>query len=288
MHNATVPGDSQLTFTTLGWMMWNHLLSTLGCGACIAAYDGSPFAPSPSTIWAIASKFKITNLGLSPRYLQVLETEGYIPNKEFDLSHIKQVQTAGSVLKPELYDWMRANIHEDVWINNGTGGTDVRPALPSSPSPRDERLPLPHPRPPRARRSGLFAPAFSNSWLTLSLSPSAQICNLFIGAVRSKPIYHGELTCIALAMDLQAWDDDGVFGPPSLVSSSRGGDDALTLASLARPQATPSWTVRATWSSPSRSRTCPSGASSHVLVPPPPLLRRLLNVVAAAPPFSAR
>ncbi|KPV75811.1 uncharacterized protein RHOBADRAFT_35572 [Rhodotorula graminis WP1] len=159
LHNATVPGDSQLTFTTLGWMMWNHLLSTLGCGSCIAAYDGSPFAPSPSTIWAIASRYKITNLGLSPRYLQVLETEGYVPNNEFDLTHIKQVQTAGSVLKPELYDWMRANIHEDVWVNNGTGGTDI--------------------------------------------------CNLFIGAVRSKPIYHGELTCIALAMDLQAWDDDG-------------------------------------------------------------------------------
>ncbi|BGP45936.1 hypothetical protein JCM10450v2_001771 [Rhodotorula kratochvilovae] len=159
LHNATVPGDSQLTFTTLGWMMWNHLLSTLGCGACIAAYDGSPFAPSPSTIWAIAAKYKITNLGLSPRYLQVLETEGYVPNKEFDLKHVKQVQTAGSVLKPELYDWMRENIHQDVWVNNGTGGTDI--------------------------------------------------CNLFIGAVRSKPIYHGELTCMALGMDLQAWDDDG-------------------------------------------------------------------------------
>ncbi|GJN88645.1 hypothetical protein Rhopal_001611-T1 [Rhodotorula paludigena] len=159
LHNSTEAGDSQLTFTTLGWMMWNHMFSTLGCGACIAAYDGSPFAPSASTIWALASRHKISILGLSPRYLQTLETNGYIPNKEFDLSHLKQVQTAGSVLKNELYDWMRDNVHKDVWVNNGTGGTDI--------------------------------------------------CNLFIGAVRSKPIYHGELTCMALAMDLQAWDDDG-------------------------------------------------------------------------------
>jgi len=208
LHNATVPGDSQLTFTTLGWMMWNHLLSTLGCGACIAAYDGSPFAPSASTIWAITARYKLTNLGLSPRYLQVLETEGYIPNKEFDLTHVKQVQTAGSVLKPELYDWMRANIHENVWVNNGTGGTDI--------------------------------------------------CNLFIGAVRSKPIYHGELTCIALAMDLQAWDDDG---KPATLRSS------LARTCLhhdnSRLQATPSWTVRATWSSPSPSRTCPSASGDR-------------------------
>ena len=104
MHNNTRPDDTQLTFTTLGWMMWNHMLSTLGCGACMAAYDGSPFAPSPSTIWAIAERFKITILGLSPRYLQTLETGGYVPNKEFDLRHVRQIQLAGSVLKPELYD----------------------------------------------------------------------------------------------------------------------------------------------------------------------------------------
>ncbi|BGP29974.1 hypothetical protein JCM10296v2_001726 [Rhodotorula toruloides] len=159
LHNATTSEDTQLTFTTLGWMMWNHMLSVLGCGACMAAFDGSPFSPSSSTIWALAEKHKITILGLSPRYLQTLETNGYVPNKEYDLRHVKQVQTAGSVLKPELYDWMRLNIHKDVWVNNGTGGTDI--------------------------------------------------CSLFIGAVRSKPIYHGELTCMALGMDLQAWDEDG-------------------------------------------------------------------------------
>lgn len=70
----------------------------------MAAFDGSPFSPSSSTIWALAEKHKITILGLSPRYLQTLETNGYIPNKEYDLRHVKQVQTAGSVLKPELYD----------------------------------------------------------------------------------------------------------------------------------------------------------------------------------------
>lgn len=54
-----------------------------------------------------------------------------------------------------------------------------------------------------------------------------QICNLFIGAVRSKPIYHGELTCMALAMDLQAWDDDGSF-PRFRVTASPSGTDAMS------------------------------------------------------------
>lgn len=104
LHNNATANDAQLTFTTLGWMMWNHMLSILGIGGCIAAYDGSPFAPSPSTLWAIAERFDITILGLSPRYLQTLETGAYVPNKESDLKHLRQIQLAGSVLKPELYD----------------------------------------------------------------------------------------------------------------------------------------------------------------------------------------
>ncbi|GAA5933062.1 uncharacterized protein JCM15063_002283 [Sporobolomyces koalae] len=159
LHNCAKPGDAQMTFTTLGWMMWNHMVGTLGVGVCAVLYDGSPFHPGPETFWALSSKLKINILGVSPRYLQTLETNGYRPNQDYDLSCIDQIQLAGSVLKPPLYDWMRDNVRTEVWVNNGTGGTDI--------------------------------------------------CNLFIGAVKSVPIYHGEISVIALGMDLQAWNDDG-------------------------------------------------------------------------------
>ncbi|GAA5885249.1 hypothetical protein JCM6882_009538 [Rhodosporidiobolus microsporus] len=161
LHNCVGPGESQMTFSTLGWMMWNHMVGTLGLGCCVVAYDGSPFAPSASAIWSLAAHLKITILGLSPRYVSTLEANGYSPKKEFGkgLEHVKSIQLAGSVLEGRLYDWMRDNVHKDLWVNNGTGGTDI--------------------------------------------------CSLFIGAVRSRPIYHGEITAIALGMDLQAWDDDG-------------------------------------------------------------------------------
>lgn len=132
LHNNTKPDDAQLTFTTLGWMMWNHMLSTLGCGACMAAYDGSPFAPSPSTIWAIAERYKITILGLSPRYLQTLETGGYVPNKEFNLKSVRQIQLAGSVLKPELYDceYLRDRLRSIALKDEYTGRYADYPSLP--------------------------------------------------------------------------------------------------------------------------------------------------------------
>ncbi|GAA5963040.1 hypothetical protein JCM21900_002319 [Sporobolomyces salmonicolor] len=159
LHNCVKPGDAQMTFTTLGWMMWNHMVGCLGNGVAAVLYDGSPFHPSPSTLWALASRFKITVLGLSPRYLQTLDTAGYEPKTEFDLRCVEQIELAGSVLKPHLYDWMREKVGKHVWVNNGTGGTDI--------------------------------------------------CNLFIGSAKSLAMYHGELQCPALGMDLQAWDDDG-------------------------------------------------------------------------------
>ncbi|GAA6012088.1 hypothetical protein JCM11491_001746 [Sporobolomyces phaffii] len=159
LHNTAKPGDAQMTFTTLGWMMWNHLCGALGCGTTAILFDGSPFHPGPGTFFALASHYRVSILGVSPRYLQTLETANYVPKKDYDLSCISQIQLAGSVLKPDLYDWMRNNVHKDVWVNNGTGGTDI--------------------------------------------------CNLFIGAVKSVPIYHGEISVIALGMDLQAWNDDG-------------------------------------------------------------------------------
>ena len=98
------------------------MVGTLGVGCCAVLYDGSPFHPGPQTLWALSSLHKISILGISPRFLQTLETAEYVPKKEYDLKCIQQIQLAGSVLKPGLYDWMRDNVGNQVWVNNGTGG----------------------------------------------------------------------------------------------------------------------------------------------------------------------
>ncbi|KAK4053846.1 hypothetical protein OIV83_001502 [Microbotryomycetes sp. JL201] len=151
-------GDVLLQFSTLGWMMHNHAIGTMLLGCTVVAYDGSPLNPT-SILWHIVDKYKVTCLGISPRYLQVLETANYLPNKHHSLKSLRIITTAGSVLKGELYDWVYANVGKQVWINNGTGGTDI--------------------------------------------------CNCFIGGVRSLPVYHAEIQAPVLGMDLQCWSDDG-------------------------------------------------------------------------------
>lgn len=112
-------------FSTLGWMMWNYALSTLGCGVRVVMYDGSPLTPMP-ILWQLVDLYNVTTLGISPRYLQVLDTAKYIPNQHHSLKSLKSIAIAGSVLKAELYDWIRDSVGAQVFIHNGSGGTDVR------------------------------------------------------------------------------------------------------------------------------------------------------------------
>lgn len=87
-------------------------------------------------MFRLVDEYGVTALGVSPRYLQVLDSAGYVPKQHHRLTSLRMIATAGSVLKAELYDWVRENVGEKVWINNGSGGTDVSP--PSHfPSPDD-------------------------------------------------------------------------------------------------------------------------------------------------------
>lgn len=96
----------------------------MGRGVTAVCYDGSPLNPQ-DIFFRLIDKYQITVLGTSPRYLQTLETAGYKPNQHYSLKSLHTVATAGSVLKAELYDWVYENMGKQIWINNGTGGTDI-------------------------------------------------------------------------------------------------------------------------------------------------------------------
>ncbi len=51
-------GDRVFYFTTLGWMMWNWLVSGIGVGATLILWDGSPFAPKPDVLFDYAQDEK--------------------------------------------------------------------------------------------------------------------------------------------------------------------------------------------------------------------------------------
>lgn len=58
----SVVADPTLIGISLGWMMWNYLVSALQVGMTLVLYDGSPLK-DPSYLWKLTDELKITVFG---------------------------------------------------------------------------------------------------------------------------------------------------------------------------------------------------------------------------------
>ena len=117
--------DTIFYFTTCGWMMWNWLVCSLGVGATIMLYDGSPFHPGPEVLWNMVQDEKITVFGTSARYITALEQANVQPGRDFDLSSLRAVLSTGSPLPVEGFEYAYREIKQDMQLASISGGTDI-------------------------------------------------------------------------------------------------------------------------------------------------------------------
>ena len=106
-------------------MMWNALVSTLLLRASIVMIDGNPGYPDVSFQWRLAEETRPTMLGLSPAFVMACRKEGLDPGRAFHLSSIRSLGIAGSPLPLEGFEWLYDQLGSEVFLNNGSGGTDV-------------------------------------------------------------------------------------------------------------------------------------------------------------------
>jgi len=125
MHCDLGLGDRLFYFTTLGWMMWNWLISGLASGATLLLYDGSPFHPSGSILWDYAEAEKATHFGTSAKYIDALKKAGLEPGRTHDLSAMRALLSTGSPLAPESFDYIYASLKQDLHLASISGGTDI-------------------------------------------------------------------------------------------------------------------------------------------------------------------
>ena len=117
--------DTIFYFTTCGWMMWNWLVSSLGVGATVVLYEGSPFYPKPRHLWEMAERLGISVFGTSPKYVAACENVGLHPGRQHDLSKLRAVLSTGSPLTVENFRWLYENIKADLQVSSICGGTDI-------------------------------------------------------------------------------------------------------------------------------------------------------------------
>jgi acetoacetyl-CoA synthetase len=125
LHTDIRDGDRLFYFTTLGWMMWNWLVSGLASGATLLLYDGSPFHPSGNVLWDYAQAERCTHFGTSAKYIDALKKAELAPAKTHDLSTVRALLSTGSPLVPEAFDYVYAAIKHDLHLASISGGTDI-------------------------------------------------------------------------------------------------------------------------------------------------------------------
>ena len=119
------PGDRVFYYTTAGWMMWNWLVSALASEATVVLYDGSPFHPSPTSLFDLTDQQSVTLLGISAKYIDACAKAGLAPMQTHDLSSIRTICSTGSTLVGEGFDYVYRDIKKDVHLQSMSGGTDL-------------------------------------------------------------------------------------------------------------------------------------------------------------------
>ncbi len=112
-------------FTTCGWMMWNWLVSSLGVGATVVLYEGSPTYPASDRLWKLAERLGMTVFGTSPKFLTACEKAGLQPGVQHDLSKLRAVLSTGSPLTVENFCWVYEHVKKNVQLSSICGGTDI-------------------------------------------------------------------------------------------------------------------------------------------------------------------
>jgi len=128
LHSDLGPDTVYLQYTTTGWIMYLTAVSVLQHGARAVLYDGSPFQPDLTTFVRLLGDQRVTDLGISPRYLQTLASANppVLPRQITDLGTLRSVSSTGMVLSDSLFEWFYdCAFPPSVQLCNISGGTDI-------------------------------------------------------------------------------------------------------------------------------------------------------------------
>jgi acetoacetyl-CoA synthetase len=129
LHGDIRPEDKLLYFTTLGWMMWNWMVTALASGATLLLYDGAPFVKVNGTEGRVLFDFleqeKGTHFGTSAKFIDSAFKANLKPRETHDLSALRFIFSTGSPLAAEGFDYVYEHIKKDVCLASISGGTDI-------------------------------------------------------------------------------------------------------------------------------------------------------------------
>ena len=125
LHCSLRAGEKLFYFTTLGWMMWNWLVSGLASGATLVLYDGSPFHPDGRALFDYAQASGLALFGTSAKFIDAVRKAGLRPRDTHDLSRLRMMTSTGSPLAPKICRFRLRLDQARLHLASISGGTDI-------------------------------------------------------------------------------------------------------------------------------------------------------------------
>lgn len=129
-HLDVRPGERMLWLTDIGWMMgpW-EILGVLFHRGTVVLLDGAPDHP-PGRLWEIASRHRITHLGLAPTAARLLRGLEEQPRRRFELGALRMLGSTGEPWDEDTYLWYHRQVGGGHCpVINISGGTELMGCL---------------------------------------------------------------------------------------------------------------------------------------------------------------
>lgn len=122
LHCGLGPADTLFFQTSCAWMMWHWQLSALASGTQILLHEGVP--GDTNAAWRMVAERGVTLFGTNPAFLRMSALAGLRPGDVHDLSRLRAIQSTGSILYDDQFEWVRDCV-ADVPVQSMSGGTDI-------------------------------------------------------------------------------------------------------------------------------------------------------------------
>lgn len=121
------PGGTFCWVTDMGWIMGPlSVVGTHANGAALLVYEGSPDVPDLNRLWDLASRHRVTMLGVSPTLIRTLRTAAGTDTSRFDLTGVHTLGSTGEPWDEDAYVWLARDVFGGrVPVVNFSGGTEV-------------------------------------------------------------------------------------------------------------------------------------------------------------------
>lgn len=125
LQHDVQPGDRFMFLGSTGWIVWNLMIGSLLAGATVVLSDGNPTAPDDDALWDFIEQYGVSIFGCGAAFLTKSMKYGYLPKAGRRFEKLRAINSTGSPLPLDAYDWVYDNVKSDLWLASISGGTDI-------------------------------------------------------------------------------------------------------------------------------------------------------------------